>query len=38
MEGLYRREGGARKLLAKEKKGWFLARSPSFRETGKGSY
>ena len=39
IEGFNRKEGGARKLLAKEKKGLFQARSPNFPYgEGKRSY
>lgn len=38
MEGFSRKEGGVRKLLAKEKKELFQERSPSFTEKGRGSY
>lgn len=36
MEGFYRNEGGARKSLAKDKKGFFQARSPSIRGGARG--
>lgn len=38
MEDSYRKEGGARRLLAKEKEGLCHARSPSLRRNSKGSY
>ena len=39
MEGFNRKEGGAGKLLAREKKGLFQARSPTFPHRGaRGSY
>ena len=39
IEGFNRKEGGAGKLLAREKKGLFQARSPTFPHRGaRGSY